>query len=187
VNTSTITNWELGHREPRIHTLGGIIDFLGYVPFEIGETLPEKLSAYRAIKGLTQEAVSAEMEIDKMTWRQWKAGARDLGMHAVEPSHPLLPPPPTSIQRPVLDRLSQVRLKDLFAAGQIDSIRPSAEKGPGPAAATADNLKDGVHGLAAVVARGEVPGKSFCRLFDGPGQPFQFTKHGPRRNSQLFG
>jgi hypothetical protein len=68
-----------------------------------------------------------------------------------------------------------------------DSIRSAAEKGPGPAAATADDLQHGVHGLGAAVKLGEFHGKSFCRLFNGPGQPFQFTEYRPGCDLQFLG
>ena len=41
VTTCTITNWELNRTEPEIRYYPPIIDFLSYVPFEVGESFPD--------------------------------------------------------------------------------------------------------------------------------------------------
>ena len=74
VTTQTITNWELARTEPGIRCLVAIIDFLGYVPFSTGETFPEKLKAYRMLKGLTQRELARELGVDPTTVMKWEAG-----------------------------------------------------------------------------------------------------------------
>ena len=74
VTTDTITNWELNRTEPGIHCYPAIIEFLGYVPFSMGETFPEKLKAYRMVNGLTQRQLARELGVDPTTVMKWEAG-----------------------------------------------------------------------------------------------------------------
>ena len=74
VTTDTITNWELNRCEPGIRCYPAIIEFLGYVPFSLGETFPDRLKAYRMVKGLTQRQLAQELGVDPATVRTWEAG-----------------------------------------------------------------------------------------------------------------
>ena len=74
VSTDTITNWELARTEPGIRSLVAIIEFLGYVPFSMGESFPEKLKAYRMVKGLSQKELAKLIGVDETTARKWEAG-----------------------------------------------------------------------------------------------------------------
>ena len=74
VGTETITNWELNRSEPKIRYLPKVIEFLGYVPFSPGESFPERLKAYRMVKGLTQRELALELGVDPTTVRKWEAG-----------------------------------------------------------------------------------------------------------------
>ena len=74
VTTQTITNWELGRTEPGIRALVAIVDFLGYVPFSMGEAFPEKLKAYRMMKGLTQRQLATDLDVDPTTVGAWETG-----------------------------------------------------------------------------------------------------------------
>ena len=74
MTVDTITNWELNRSEPKIQYLPAIIDFLGYVPFSPGESFPEKLKAYRMIKGLTQRQLARELSVDPTTVMKWETG-----------------------------------------------------------------------------------------------------------------
>ena len=56
VTTFTVTNWEINRTVPAVRCHPGLIRFLGYVPFAVGETLPERLRAGRLIRGLSQRA-----------------------------------------------------------------------------------------------------------------------------------
>ena len=71
-----ITHWELNRCEPRTRYVPKIIEFLGYVPFSMGESFPEKLKAYRMLKGLTQVQLADELGVDPTTVRLWEAGAQ---------------------------------------------------------------------------------------------------------------
>lgn len=74
VTTDSITNWELGRTEPAIRYMPGIVNFLGYVPFSLGDSFPERLMAYRMIRGLSQKQLARELGIDPTTVRRWEAG-----------------------------------------------------------------------------------------------------------------
>ncbi len=69
-------NWELGHRSPAIWALPGIIKFLGYVPFELGHTLPKKLIGYRKIHGLSRKKLARILGVDEGTLWRWETGQR---------------------------------------------------------------------------------------------------------------
>ena len=73
VTTDSITNWELNYTEAKIRYIPGIIDFLGYVPFPLGKSFPERLKACRMIRGLSQKKFAKELEIDPTTLRKWEA------------------------------------------------------------------------------------------------------------------
>ena len=74
VSASTIWHWEKGDREPAIRHLPTLIRFLGYVPLETGETLPEKLRAYRRIHGLSRERMAEVLGVDRTTVWRWERG-----------------------------------------------------------------------------------------------------------------
>jgi DNA-binding transcriptional regulator YiaG len=69
-------NWERGHREPAIWALPGIIKFLGYVPFAIGESLPERLIGYRKIHGLSRKKLARILGVDEGTLWRWETEQR---------------------------------------------------------------------------------------------------------------
>jgi len=62
-------------------------------------------------------------------------------------------------------------------------FRSAAEKGPGSACATTNDIQNGVHGFAAAVAHGKFLSESFCRFFNDLGQPFQFGENCPWRDA----
>ena len=74
VKTETITYWEKNRVEPRISFIPKIIEFLGYIPLEIGESIPEQLIAYRKIRGLSREDAAADLGVYEFMWWKWEAG-----------------------------------------------------------------------------------------------------------------
>lgn len=55
VTEDCITNWEKNRNTPQIQFFPRIIDFLGYMPFEVDlTTLSGKLKAHSYINGLSQ-------------------------------------------------------------------------------------------------------------------------------------
>ena len=67
-------NWERNYRAPKIQSLPKIIDFLGYVPFSMGEAFPEKLKTYRMIHGLTQQQLADVLGVVLPTVQTWETG-----------------------------------------------------------------------------------------------------------------
>ena len=72
--TKTLPNWEKNHVTPAIRFMPKIIKFLGYIPFEIGESLQEKLLAYRKLRGLSRENAAIEIGVYESTLWKWEKG-----------------------------------------------------------------------------------------------------------------
>ncbi len=76
VDKTTIMNWEKGHRIPAIRHIPAIIRFLGYVPFSVGDSLPERLKAYRKIRGLSRKKLARILGVDEGTLCRWETEQR---------------------------------------------------------------------------------------------------------------
>jgi transcriptional regulator with XRE-family HTH domain len=76
VDKTTIMNWERGHRTPAIRHIPKIIRFLGYVPFSVGDSLPERLKAYRQIHGISRKKLARILGVDEGTVSRWETGQR---------------------------------------------------------------------------------------------------------------
>jgi DNA-binding XRE family transcriptional regulator len=64
----SITLWENNRNEPSIIYYPKIIQFLGYVPFEVDDsTLGGKIKLYRYLNGLSQEVLAIKLNIDQST------------------------------------------------------------------------------------------------------------------------
>ncbi len=53
-----------------------IIRFLGYIPFEFGGTLPERLIGYRKTRGLSRKKLARILGVDEGTLWLWENGQR---------------------------------------------------------------------------------------------------------------
>ena len=58
-----ISAWEMKPVEPAVKHIPKIIEFLGYVPFERGESLGHRITIYRKTLGLSH------YQFAKKTWR----------------------------------------------------------------------------------------------------------------------
>jgi transcriptional regulator with XRE-family HTH domain len=76
VSISTIIGWERNRVEPPVRYLPAIIDFLGYVPFPLRVSLPERLKGYRQLLGWSRQQMAGELGIDESTLRAWETGTR---------------------------------------------------------------------------------------------------------------
>jgi transcriptional regulator with XRE-family HTH domain len=76
VDKTTIMNWERGHRTPALRHVPEIIRFLGYVPFSVGDSLPERLRSYRRIHGISRKKLAGMLKVDEGTVWRWETGQR---------------------------------------------------------------------------------------------------------------
>ena len=64
----SITGWENNRNEPSVIYYLKIIQFLGYVPFEINtSTLGGQIKLYRHLHGLSQEELARKLEVNEST------------------------------------------------------------------------------------------------------------------------
>jgi transcriptional regulator with XRE-family HTH domain len=76
VDKTTIMNWERGHRTPAIRHIPAIIRFLGYLPFAAGDSLPERLRAYRRVHGISRKKLAGMLNVDEGTLWRWETEQR---------------------------------------------------------------------------------------------------------------
>lgn len=73
VTEDCITNWEKNRSTPQIQFFPSIINFLGYLPFEVNlNTLSGKLKAYRHLNGLSQKQLGKFLGVDGTTVCSWE-------------------------------------------------------------------------------------------------------------------
>ncbi|UCF16678.1 MAG: transcriptional regulator [Phycisphaerales bacterium] len=64
----TVRNWEKNHSSPAIRYMPKIIEFLGYIPFEMQlENLGQKIRSYRQLLGLRQKDLARQLGVDRGT------------------------------------------------------------------------------------------------------------------------
>lgn len=74
VHVQSIGNWERGVHPPTIRQLPKVIEFLGYDPVSIPDTLPDQISHARRVLGLTQEELARALAVDLSSVLRWEAG-----------------------------------------------------------------------------------------------------------------
>ena len=74
VDPATIRNWELGHSEPALGKWQRIIDFLEFVPFEVGDSLGERIGAWRKMNGVPRSELAPRLGVDPSTVWRWETG-----------------------------------------------------------------------------------------------------------------
>jgi len=73
VSEDCIRNWEKSRSNPQIQFFPNIINFLGYIPFEVNlTTLSGKLKAHRHINGLSQKQLGKIIGVDGATICSWE-------------------------------------------------------------------------------------------------------------------
>jgi DNA-binding XRE family transcriptional regulator len=72
VNKDTIYNWEMNRTAPEVRFIPGIIDFLGYAPYDPGWTFGQRLRAIRSALGFSQEQLAGRAGLDESTVLKWE-------------------------------------------------------------------------------------------------------------------
>ena len=73
----SIVNWEKGHRSPRVNHMAGVVEFLGFNPFQNGDTMAHRLINHRKALGMTQKEFAGQLRIDPSTLARWERGERE--------------------------------------------------------------------------------------------------------------
>ncbi|MBI2842096.1 MAG: helix-turn-helix transcriptional regulator [Armatimonadetes bacterium] len=69
----TITNWTTGRVSPGVEHLPGIIEFLGYNPFNSGaESIGDRIILLRKRLGLSRKALAQRLGVDPETAARWE-------------------------------------------------------------------------------------------------------------------
>jgi DNA-binding XRE family transcriptional regulator len=69
--SETINNWENNHCEPKVSLAKKIIEFLGYMPFELSYgSLGQRLFGARLIAGLSHKKLGTIIKVDPKTIAQ---------------------------------------------------------------------------------------------------------------------
>ncbi|MCD6422001.1 helix-turn-helix transcriptional regulator [bacterium] len=77
VSKDTVCNWENNRTSPSLRSIPKIIEFLGYIPYDIQGLSPgEELRLLRRALGLSQERLAKELGIDPSTLWRWEKGKR---------------------------------------------------------------------------------------------------------------
>ncbi len=92
VDTSTVTNWELGHSEPALEHWPAIIRFLGYAPLPHPKSFADRLRAYRVVTGRSQRSLAKKIGVDPSTLADWESGRRAPYRHLKEQAERVIEP-----------------------------------------------------------------------------------------------
>jgi transcriptional regulator with XRE-family HTH domain len=74
VHETTITGWEGNATVPEVRYMPAIIQFLGYDPLPLANSLTERLVAARKRLGLSQRKMAGKLGVDPATLMGWEAG-----------------------------------------------------------------------------------------------------------------
>lgn len=84
VKKESVYNWENNRSQPKISYLPKIIEFLGYMPFDLPKgTIGDKIRVYRKIHGLSQRKFAKLLRIDEATIRDWESKKRRPGKNSM--------------------------------------------------------------------------------------------------------
>ena len=73
----SIHGWEYKQYSSEIRHMPKIVEFLGYVPWNISaKTLGEKITAYCKLHGITKQELAQQLNIHPSTISRWMAGKR---------------------------------------------------------------------------------------------------------------
>ena len=72
VTRAMISAWEMNPVEPAVKHIPKIIAFLGYVPFERGESLGQRITVYRKTLGLSHYQLAKKLGVAPCTIMNWE-------------------------------------------------------------------------------------------------------------------
>ena len=72
VTRAMISAWEMKPVEPAMKHIPKIIEFLGYVPFERGETLGKRITIFRKTLGLSHYQLAKKLGVAPCTIMNWE-------------------------------------------------------------------------------------------------------------------
>ncbi|MGH8046183.1 MAG: helix-turn-helix domain-containing protein [Chthoniobacterales bacterium] len=75
-DTDSVCHWEIGRSYPKICFFKPIVEFLGYSPFPVKDSIAGHLVNYRKIRGWTQKHFAAVIGIDQATLAKYERGER---------------------------------------------------------------------------------------------------------------
>ena len=91
VNKTTIFNWERNYSSPKLRHIPKIIEFLGYIPFEVeSESLGKRIVNYRRLVGMTQKDLARKLGVDPTTLARWERDEKSPQNKYIEKSIVLL-------------------------------------------------------------------------------------------------
>ena len=74
VHEMTISGWESNATVPEVRYIPAIVQFLGYNPLPVANSLPERLAGARKALGLSQRKMAEKLGVDPATLMGWEAG-----------------------------------------------------------------------------------------------------------------
>jgi len=75
-DTDTVTNWEKGRSTTDLKHVAKVVEFLGFNPFELGDTLGERLASFRRERSVSQKEFARQLGVDPSTLARWERGER---------------------------------------------------------------------------------------------------------------
>ena len=72
ITVTTLLNWELGKRQPRIQYIPAVVEFLGYDPLPQPQAIPERLRQKRRRMGWGQRELANYLGVDRSTVTAWE-------------------------------------------------------------------------------------------------------------------
>ncbi|MDR3402012.1 MAG: helix-turn-helix transcriptional regulator [Chthoniobacter sp.] len=75
-DTDTVTNWEKGRSTPDLKHVAKVVEFLGFNPFELGDSLGERLASFRRERSMSRKDFARQIGVDPSTLAKWERGDR---------------------------------------------------------------------------------------------------------------
>ncbi len=83
IDSFSLGNWEKGKTEPLVQYYPAIMEFLGYCPYQCGNTFGTKLRLHRTHQGLSHRHLARRIGVDQGSISRWESGERRLGKRTI--------------------------------------------------------------------------------------------------------